>query len=80
MIIRANGTRYKAYKELSNKLYQPYDYERYGLLNKIVSHQISNSNNETLNVIKLFFEKSLIFLMKYTDFLKNFKNIHYSNR
>lgn len=80
MIKNVNGTKYKGYRELSRKLYEPYDYEKYGLLDKIMSHQIAQSTNTALSIIKCYFEKSLIFLMKYTDFLKNFKNIHYKNR
>lgn len=80
MIQRPNGTRYSYYYKLDKKLNEPYDYARNGVLNKIMSHQITSSPNPSLNIILQYFEKSLVFLMKYIDVLKNFKNIHYKNR
>lgn len=80
MIKRKNGEKYESYNELNRLLYQPYDYEKYGILDKIMSHQIVNSTNKSLLIIKLYFEKSIIFLLKYIKILKNFKNIHYYNR
>lgn len=80
MISRPLGTRYKDYELYESKLYQPYNYERYGLMNKIVSNKISNTNNSILKVILQYFEKSLIFVLKYVDRLKHFKNYNWINR
>ena len=80
MIINTSGTRYKRFKNLEKTGEQAYDYEKNGLLNKLMSHTIIESNNEILKNILSFFEKSMIFLMKYTKELQNFKNIPYKNR
>ena len=80
MIINTSGTHYKRYKSLEKTGEQAYDYEKNGLLNKLMSHTIIESDNEILKSILSFFEKSMIFLMKYTKELQNFKNIHYKNR
>lgn len=80
MISRQLGTRYKYYDEYENKKNQPYNYEKYGLLNKIISSKITNTNNSILRVILAYYEKSLVFLLKYIDRLKNFKNYNWVNR
>lgn len=75
-----NGNRYKHYQHWENTKNTPYDYERYGLLNKIVSNRIYNTTNESLKVILNYYEKSLVFVMKYVDRLKHFKNPYWKNR
>lgn len=80
MISRQLGARYKYYDEYENKKNQPYNYEKYGLLNKIISSKIINTNNSVLRVILSYYEKSLVFLLKYIDRLKNFKNYNWVNR
>ena len=80
MISRPLGTRYKNYKVYEAKLHQPYDYEKYGLMNKILSNKIIKTNNKTLKVILSFYEKSFVFVMKYIDRLKHFKNYNWVNR
>jgi hypothetical protein len=45
-----------------------------------MSKQIVNTTNPALKVLLQFVESSLFFVMKYTDILKNFKNIHWKNR
>ena len=80
MISRQLGTRYKNYDEYEIKKNQPYNYEKYGLLNKIISSKIINTNNSILRVILAYYEKSLVFLLKYIDRLKNFKNYNWVNR
>ena len=81
MKVRQNLKRYSkknAWEEVKNA---PYDYENNGLLNKIMSHKIVESKNFILkNIILKYFENSLVFIMKYTDVLKNFKNYHWQNR
>lgn len=80
MIINTNGSRYKRFKNWEKTGDQSYDYENQGLLNKLMSHNITESDNIILKNVLSFFEKSLIFLMKYIKDLQNFKNIHYKNR
>ena len=46
MIIRPIGTRYKNNALFERKIHQPYDYERFGLLNKIISHKIVETKNK----------------------------------
>lgn len=77
---RPNGYRFYNYINWENKKNSSYDYARHGLLKQIMSSPIVNSNNEILKIILKYVESSLIFLMKYTDILKNFKNPHWRNR
>jgi hypothetical protein len=80
MTYNDNGNRYKHYQHWENVKNAPYDYERYGLLNKIVSNRIYNTTNEYLKIILNYYEKSLVFVMKYVDRLKHFKNPYWKNR
>lgn len=80
MEIRTNGTKYKRYRYWNKTLNEVYDYENNGLLKHLMSRKIVESDNKILQIILSFFEKSMIFLMRYIDELKNFKNIHYKNR
>jgi hypothetical protein len=80
MEVRNNGTRFNNYYKWEKIKYQPYNYVRDGLLNKIMSNSILKTTNPILKIILQFVESSLIFSMKYTDVLKNFKNIHWKNR
>lgn len=80
MEVRNNGTRFIDYNKWEDIKHQPYDYAKNGLLKHIMSNSIVNTNNNALRILLQYVETSLIFLMKYTDTLKNFKNIHWKNR
>ena len=80
MDIKPNGARYYEYKQWDVEKYAPYDYERHGLIKHLLSPSITNTNNVTTRIILTFYEKSLIFLMKYVDRLKHFKDISWRNR
>jgi hypothetical protein len=80
MEIRNNGSRFANYDNWEIKKYMPYNYIKNGLLNHIMSKPIVNTNNPALKILLQFVESSLFFVMKYTDILKNFKNIHWKNR
>ena len=76
----ANGTRYINYCEWESRKQTLYNYKKNGLLKRILSHVILDSNNEALNIILKFYEGSIIFLLSYVDELKYFKNPHWKNR
>lgn len=80
MEVRTNGMRYYNYDAWEIKKCTPYNYTKHGLLNHIMSPAIVNTNNYILKMLLQYVETSLIFVMKYTDILKNFKNIHWKNR
>jgi hypothetical protein len=80
METNSNGTRFKNYYLWENRKNMPYDYSREGLLKHIMSPFILNTKNPALKVLLDYIESSFIFVMKYTDILKNFKNIHWKNR
>ena len=80
MEVRGNGTRFLEYDKWENIKNRPYDYSKYGLLRHIISPVILSTTNPALNMILQYVESSLVFVMKYTDILKNFKNIHWKNR
>lgn len=75
-----NGNRFKNYYKWEDVKNAPYNYERNGLLQHIMSNVIVKSKNEILQTILKYFESSLIYLMRYIDHLKNFKNYHWYNR
>jgi hypothetical protein len=80
METNSNGTRFKNYYLWENRKNMPYDYSREGLLKHIMSPVILNTKNTALKILLDYIESSFIFIMKYTDILKNFKNIHWKNR
>lgn len=80
MEIRENGTRFKNCIKWESLKNAPYDYKNEGLLNKIMSEAIVKTTNPLLKLLLDFTETSMIFVMKYTDILKNFKNPHWKNR
>jgi hypothetical protein len=80
MELRGNGTRYINYDKWEKKENMPYDYAKNGLLSRIMSPVILNTTNNLLKLVLNYVESSLVFVMKYTDILKNFKNVHWRNR
>ena len=80
MIYNTNGYRYKNYYKWESIKNEGYNYERDGLLKRIMSSRIVNTSNSTLKIILNYYETSLVFLMRYVDILKNFKNPCWKNR
>ncbi len=78
--VEKNGTRYDYTENYDKALNKPYDYERNGLLQHMVSQRIVNTTNPITRFIYNVFEKELVFLLKYTEILANFKNPYYRNR
>jgi hypothetical protein len=80
MHILDNGTRYnelKLYEKLRNN---PYDYKNEGLLRHLMSPKITNTKNPVLRYILWIYEKSITYVLKYIDILKNYKNYTVYNR
>ena len=80
MEYRDNGYRFRNYCEWELTKQTPYNYERNGLLQHILSRNIVSTENKVLKVILSYYEQSIIFLLKYVDRLKHFKNYHWKNR
>ena len=80
MEVNGNGKRFDNYYKWESVSYTKYDYTKHGLLKHIMSPMIVNTTNPLLGILLQFVESSLVFAMKYTDILKNFKNIHWKNR
>lgn len=80
MKILQNGYRYREYYRWEKTKNNPYNYERNGLLNKLLSPSVYNTNNPITKFILNVYEKSVVFMMKYVDILKNFKNYNWKNR
>ena len=80
MQYRENGSKYKEYYLWEDRKNKPYDYEKHGLLQHIMSNVIVNSHNSILQFVLSYYEKSIVFLLKYVDRLKHFKNYHAKNR
>lgn len=75
-----NGTRYRYNYKWEQKNNSNYEYDTEGLLNKIMSKRIVESKNEVLRLVLNYFERSVVFILKYVDELKHFKNPHWKNR
>ncbi len=80
MIQRPNGTRYEKYKLWEITKQTPYDYKEDGLVKRIISKPIANTDNPILQKVLKFYESSIVFLLKYIDILKHFKDVHWRNR
>lgn len=80
MIQRPNGERFKDYILWENTKQTPYNYEREGLVKRIVSKPIANTDNPVLKIVLGFYESSIVFLLKYIDILKHFKDVHWKNK
>ena len=80
MEYRENGERYKKYRIWNSTKQSLYDYENHGLIQHIISNKIVNSKNKILQIILSYYEQNIIFLLKYVDRLKHFKNYHWKNR
>ena len=80
MEIRENGHRYYNVDSWETLLNQPYDYAKKGLIKKLLSNRIVNTTNPITSLVLQYYEKSIIFLMKYVDILRNFKNFNWQNR
>lgn len=80
MEARSNGMRFLEYRKWENKKHLVYDYAKDGLLQHIMSPTIVYTSNSILKYLLNYVESSLMFVMKYTDILKNFKNPHWRNR
>lgn len=80
MEYRENGSRYDNYYLWDDVKNSEYDYKRKGLVQYIMSSKIVNSENHILRTILSYFEQSIIFVLKYVDRLKHFKNYHWKNR
>lgn len=80
MEYRDNGERFKNYDDWAVRKNAPYDYARKGLLKHILSNKIVDTKNVITKSILTYYEMSIIFVLKYIDKLKNFKNYHWKNR
>jgi hypothetical protein len=80
MRYRENGMKYINNCMWEKKVQEPYNYNRNGLLQHIMSKNISQSNNIVLNKLLYYYEQSIIHLLKYVDRFKHFKDYHWSNR
>ena len=80
MTQKPNGYRYRDYYLWESTKQTPYNYEREGLVKRLVSKPISQSENPILKLVLQIYETSVVFIFKYIDILKNFKNVHWKNR
>lgn len=80
MTQKSNGYKYKNYCLWESTKQTPYNYEREGLVKRIVSKPIAETKNPILKIVLQIYETSIIFVLKSTDILKNFKNVHWKNR
>jgi len=77
MEYRLPGTRYAALRKYNQPKHAPYDYQRDGLLDKVLPPVITNTKNKTTRIVLDLVENASVFLLKYVDTLKHFKNWNY---
>lgn len=79
MQVNNTGGRYRYYYKF-NSSDGRYDFEHDGLLDKLMSHSITDTNNIILRFVLSVIENSIVFISKYIDSLKSFKNYVKKNR
>ena len=67
METRNNATRFINYDRWESTKYMPYNYVKNGLLNRIMSSQIANTNNAIFKILLQFVEIYLIVLVLYFE-------------
>lgn len=80
MEYRKNYTRFKEYSLWEDTKQTPHDYEKKGVISYILSPVIVKTKNKVLQNILLFYDRSIVFLLKFVDKLKFFKDYHNKNR
>ena len=75
-----NGHRFVNYDAFEQLLHQPYNYEKHGLIQHLVSHKITESKNIPLQAILRYVDRSFAMLLRYIDQLKKFKIYTWKNR
>lgn len=73
-----NGYRYHNYNLWESKMNQPYDYANKGLLRHLMSHDIIESKNSTLQYLLKYIENTFIIMMKNIKRLQHFKDYTYA--
>ena len=74
------GTFLDEYASWDDTKNMPYDYRRKGLLKRVMSAPIVNTTNPVTKFMLDVYEYAIVFVLKYVDVLKNFKNVHWKNR
>ena len=80
MKVYENRYRFINYDAFEQRLHQPYNYTKHGLLKHLMSHKITESKNKPLQAILSFVDRSFVQLLHYIDELKYFKNYLWKNR
>ena len=75
-----NGHRFNEAKSFETKLHMPYDYAEEGLAKHILSHKITETTNPLLRAVLDYYEYAIIYMLKFADNLKQFKNYNWKNR
>ena len=74
MEIRESGYKYRYLRHVSWRKHKPYDYKNEGLLKQCLPEVIINATNPVTRYVIRFVERCLVFLMKYVDELRYFKD------
>ncbi len=77
MEYRPIGTRYETLGRYDIIKHQPYNYGKKGLLKRVLPEVITNTKNKTTRLVLDFVEAVQVFLLRYVDELKQFKNTHW---
>lgn len=74
MEYRYPGTRYKEMQYFDTAKHLPYDLEGKGLLNKLLPSYVYNTQNIHTKGLIQFIENAAMFLFRYVEELRNFRN------
>ena len=80
MRIQDNGKRFESFRKWDVTHNLEYDYAREGVVKRIVSKPISQTDNPILKIVLQFYDSTITYMLKSIDILKNFKNVHSKNR
>lgn len=79
MKIYKNGWRWREYYLFNDEQNLPYDYERKGLLVKLLPKAFTQSKNKVFQAVLGIIERPSVFILKMIDVVANFRSINYRN-
>lgn len=80
LITERPGARFDIYRKWDELQNAPYDYVNDGLNQHILTNKLMNITNPITQFMLDVYESTIVFVLRYVDELKNFKNVHWKNR
>ena len=80
MIVKPNMHRFSKYYLLETRLHCPYNYKKEGLISRLMSVNITKSDNLLTKRIVTFVESTIFFMLNSVDILNNWRKWTLHNR